>query len=54
MKKQSRVPRKVKADAGAEYRFSIDAYTPATMPMARLAEYMAQLALILGEPGASR
>lgn len=52
MKKQSRVPRKVKADAGAEYRFSIDAYTPATMPMARLAEYMAQLALILGEPGA--
>ncbi len=28
----------------------IDVYTPETMPMARLAEYMAQLAIILGEP----
>ena len=40
------------ADAGpphTEYRFSIDAYTPATMPMARLAEYMARLADVLGE-----
>jgi hypothetical protein len=34
-----------------DYRFKIDApYTPATMPMARLAEYMAQIAAILGEP----
>lgn len=33
-----------------EYRFCIDAFTPATMPMARLAEYMADLALLLGEP----
>lgn len=33
-----------------EYRFRIDAFTPATMPMARLAEYMADLALLLGEP----
>ena len=34
----------------AEYRFAIDAYTPETMPMARLAEYMAHLAQVLGEP----
>ena len=33
-----------------EYRFSIDAFTPETLPMARLAEYMADLALLLGEP----
>jgi hypothetical protein len=37
---------------GTEYRFRIDAYTPETMPMARLAEYMAELALLLGEPTA--
>ncbi|MBZ9976134.1 hypothetical protein [Mesorhizobium sp. BR-1-1-10] len=37
---------------GVEYRFKIDAYTPETMPMARLAEYMAELAVILGEQGA--
>jgi hypothetical protein len=36
----------------AEYRFKIDAYTPDTMPMARLAEYMSELALLLGEPTA--
>jgi hypothetical protein len=32
-----------------EYRFKIDAYTPETIPMARLAEYMADLATLLGE-----
>lgn len=32
-----------------EYRFEIDAYTPATFPMARLAEYMRVLAELLGE-----
>lgn len=37
---------------GIEYRFKIEAYTPDTMPMARLAEYMAELAVILGEQGA--
>lgn len=36
----------------AEFRFKIDAYTPATIPMGRLAEYMGQLALLLGEPAA--
>jgi hypothetical protein len=33
-----------------EVRFTIDAYTPDTIPMARLAEYMAQVAMVLGEP----
>lgn len=32
-----------------EYRFKIDAYTPDTIPMARLAEYMLDLAIFLGE-----
>jgi hypothetical protein len=36
----------------AEYRFVIDAYTPATIPMARLAEYMGELSQILREPSA--
>lgn len=38
--------------AGTVYRFKIDAFTPDTMPMARLSEYMAQLAVLLGEPSA--
>ncbi len=33
----------------AEYRFTIDAFTPRTLPMARLAQYLAKLADILGE-----
>lgn len=32
-----------------EFIFKINAYTPKTMPMARLAEYMADLATLLGE-----
>ena len=32
-----------------EFRLKIEAYTPETMPMARLAEYLAELALMLGE-----
>jgi len=35
---------------GREYKFRIDAYTPETLPMERLAEYMADLAKVLGEP----
>ena len=35
---------------GREYKFRIDAYTPETLPMERLAEYMADLAHMLGEP----
>ena len=37
---------------GRIYRLKIDAYTPETMPMGRLAEYMADLAVILGERAA--
>ena len=36
--------------SGEEYRFKIDAFTPDTLPMARLAEYMADFAKMLGEP----
>ena len=32
-----------------EYRLKIEAYTPDTMPMERLAEYLAELAQMLGE-----
>jgi hypothetical protein len=32
-----------------EFRFKISAYTPETMPMARLAEYLSELAKVLGE-----
>lgn len=35
-----------------EFRFKIDVYSPDTIPMARLAEYMGQLAVLLGEPSA--
>ncbi len=34
---------------GHEYRFKIDAFTPNTLPMARLAEYLTDLAVMLGE-----
>src|SRR5262245_31704250 len=32
-----------------EFRFKLEAYSPDPIPMARLAEYMAELAAILGE-----
>jgi len=32
-----------------EYRFEIDAYTPETIPMSRLAQYLSDLARIMGE-----
>jgi len=35
---------------GEEYEFQIDAFTPATIPMARLAQYLAELASLLGQP----
>ena len=37
-----------KARKHREYRFEIDAFTPATIPMARLAEYVSDLAKIFG------
>lgn len=36
--------------APREYRYIIDAFTPETLPMARLAEYMRELAALLGQP----
>lgn len=47
-----RKTRRRRESAGTEYRFKIGAYTPDTMPMARLAEYIAELAKMLGEPSA--
>ena len=35
-------------ELGCEYRFTIDAFTLDTLPMSRLAEYMADLARLLG------
>jgi hypothetical protein len=32
-----------------EYRFKIDAYSPETMPLGRLAEYLTDLSVLLGE-----
>ncbi len=37
------------SDLRHEYRFEIDACSPDTLPMSRLAEYMADLAQLLGE-----
>lgn len=34
--------------SGEEYEFYIDAYTPSTIPMARLAQYMTELAALFG------
>lgn len=34
---------------GVEYRLKIEAYTPDTIPMERLAEYLAELAQMIGE-----
>ncbi len=36
-------------DVENEFRFRISAYTPTTMPLGRLADYLAELAKILGE-----
>lgn len=33
-----------------EYRFEIPAFTPETMPLDRLLEYLAQVAILLGDP----
>jgi hypothetical protein len=33
-----------------EYEFCIDAYSPESIPLARLAEYLAQLAALMGNP----
>ncbi len=46
------MPEKLKSGSraeGAQYRFRIDAFSPETIPMKRLAQYMAELADLLGE-----
>jgi hypothetical protein len=50
-KKKKNMTRRNAAGGAAEFLFWIDAYTPTTIPMARLAEYMAELATVLGETG---
>jgi hypothetical protein len=50
MAKKQKSTKGTRKAAATEFEFYIDAFTPATMPMARLAEYMAQLATMLGEP----
>lgn len=47
-----RKPKNAGRGGGTEYRFKIDAYSPETIPMARLAQYMGELALLLGERNA--
>jgi hypothetical protein len=43
------MPQKKKTrKAFLEYKFKIDAYTPESIPMARLAEYLSDLAILLG------
>lgn len=37
------------SNADHEYRFVVDGFVPSTLPMARLAEYMSDLAQLLGE-----
>jgi hypothetical protein len=39
----------VAVESGQEFRFRIDAFTPQTMPLGRLAEYLAELARVLGQ-----
>ncbi|MGB8261051.1 MAG: hypothetical protein WCE75_11900 [Terracidiphilus sp.] len=38
-----------KRKAPCEYRFEIDAYTPETIPLARLSQYLSDLARMMGE-----
>jgi hypothetical protein len=48
--RESKRPRR--SSGGAGYRFMIDAYSPETIPMVRLAEYMRELGEVLGETAA--
>lgn len=38
-----------KTKGAGEYRFQIDAYTPETIPLARLSQYLNDLARMMGE-----
>jgi hypothetical protein len=48
--KKKMIPHRRSKTGATEFYFWIDAFTPATIPMARLAEYMTELATMLGEP----
>lgn len=50
MAKSKKTNPKKRKPSATEFYFWIDAFTPATIPMARLAEYMTELATLLGEP----
>lgn len=50
MTRKTRPTQKLSRRRAQEFRFKIDAFTPETMPMERLAEYLTELAAILGEP----
>lgn len=52
MAKLPTVPQEESVDGSADFRFKINAFTPATIPMARLGEYMTALAQLLGEADA--
>jgi hypothetical protein len=45
---QSRLPMPRKPEQPSEFRFAIDAFTPSTIPLLRLAEYMHDFAILLG------
>ena len=49
-KKKKTTSPKERRPSATEFYFWIDAYTPATIPMSRLAQYMGELATLLGEP----
>lgn len=49
-KTKKAISKTARKPSATEFYFLIDAFTPTTIPMARLAEYMAELATILGEP----
>ena len=51
MKNRTKSPAK-EPKGGGGYKFKIEAYSPKTIPMSRLALYMGELATLLGEKGA--
>lgn len=49
---RKRAPKRGVVESGGEYRFWIDAYSPETLPLARLAEYLTELAKLFGDTAA--
>jgi hypothetical protein len=44
------MPKNIQPKRHREYKLEIDAFSPTTIPMARLAEYLSDLATLLGSP----